>query len=156
MYYYTNGDKTLLDEFDVFYPPIALSQLPEHNHDDRYQRIGESAERYYIYREDSTTFEHESGQCGLLHIHLPDKTAINITLPSAETAENGDVIEVICSKLAGIEKNTVTLTAAQDESFFYGQESIILGCGITVYLICTQQDGQNVWFPDIQPRLNYS
>lgn len=156
IYYYTNGDKTLLDEFDVFYPPISITQLPEHNHDDRYQRIGESAERYYIYREDSTTFDHESGQCGLLHIHLPDETAINITLPSADTAENGDVIEVICSKLAGIEQNTVTLTAAPNESFFYGQSSIIIGVGITVYLICTQQDGQNIWFPDIQPRLNYS
>lgn len=154
-----DGQETIIHQFETFNPPVLASQiieLPEHNHDDRYQKIGESAERYYIYRENSDTFEHESGQCGLLHIHLPNETAINITLPSAETAECGDIIEVVCTKMAGVEQNTVTLTTAQDESFFYSQSSIIIGVGITVYLICTQQDGQNIWFPDIQPKLNYS
>jgi len=69
-----------------------------HLHDDRYQLIGQSAERYYIYREDSTAFQHESGQCGLIHVHITSETAITLPIPAASTAEDGDVITIIVTK----------------------------------------------------------
>lgn len=109
-----------------------------HLHDDRYQRIGQSAERYYIYREDSTAFQHEFGQCGLVHVHITSDTAITLPIPDASTAMNGDTITIIVTRANGVQQNYITLD--NTENFYNppeGGDTLKCAIGEITKLICT-------------------
>lgn len=134
-----DGQETIVHEFDTFNPPVLASQIidvPEHNHDDRYQRIGESAERYYIYREDSAAFQHESGQCGIVHVHIISNTAITLPIPAASTAENGDVITILVTKESSVSLKQITISSSTN-FINTDQDTAICATGEITKLVCT-------------------
>ena len=94
-------------------------------------------QNYYIYREDSTAFAHTAGQCGLVHVHIINETAITLPIPSAITAENGDIITIIVTKANGVTQSYITLGNTED--FFIPAENNTLKCatGEVTKLVCT-------------------
>lgn len=94
---------------------------------------------YYIYREDSTAFAHTAGQCGLVHVHIINETAITLPIPSAITAENGDMITILVTRDAEVQQDHISL--GNTENFYNPPEAgntLKCATGEITKLICTQ------------------
>ena len=151
---YTENGWELVDNSNVLAPLIPPEQIPfgsasdevargDHLHDERYQLIGDSAERYYRSFTSSSSLNHVRGSDGRVHVHLIDEMPITITLPSIAQAENGDMITVFLSTLDGVEQEVITVAADADEVFANGQNEVIMGTGTILQLVCVE-DG---WLP---------
>ena len=151
---YTANGWELVDNSNVLAPLIQPEQIPfgsasdevaagDHLHDDRYQLIGDSAERYYRSFNSSTSLSHVRGSDGRVNVHLIDETPITITLPSVADAENGDMITVFFSAENNVEQNVVTFEADADEVFANGQNEVVAGKGTILQLVCVETG----WLP---------
>lgn len=151
---YTANGWELVDNSNVLAPLIQPEQIPfgsasdevargDHLHDERYQLIGDSAERYYRSFSESDILNHVRGSDGRVHVLLIDEMPITITLPSIAEAEHGDMITVFLSALDGVEQEVITVAADADEVFANGQNEVIVGTGTILQLVCVE-DG---WLP---------
>lgn len=151
---YTENGWELVDNSNVLAPLIPPEQIPfgsaadevargNHLHDERYQLIGDSAERYYRSFSSSASLNHVRGSDGRVHVHLIDEIPITITLPSIAEAEDGDMITVFLTAANGVEQDVVTVMADEDEVFSGGQNEVIVGTGTILQLVCVE-DG---WMP---------
>lgn len=151
---YTENGWELVDNSNVLDPLIPPEQIPfgsaadevargDHLHDDRYQLIGDSAERYYRSFTSSSSLNHVRGSDGRVHVLLIDEMPITITLPSIVQAENGDMITVFFSAENDVEQNVVTFASDEDEVFANGQNEVIVGTGTILQLVCVETG----WLP---------
>lgn len=140
-YYYNSDTNTWIQSNTITYHENYFDErysATNHLHDDRYQLIGDSAERYYRSFSASASLSHVRGSDGRVNVHLIDEIPITITLPSVADAENGDVITVFFSAENDVEQNVVTFEADADEVFANGQNEVVAGTGTILQLVCVE------------------
>jgi hypothetical protein len=118
----------------------------DHNHDDRYQLIGESSERYYQFFDADGTIAHTSAQNGIIHVNLTTSNNITITAPAADEAENGDCITLFVTRDDGV-------SAATYATVIVANDTVNIASGIILKLVCTTVNQTKSWQAIVLPRI---
>ena len=150
-----------MGEGDVLEPMIPPHRIPfgtasdevargDHDHDERYQRIGSgsSSEQYYIRKTASDSITHNEGSNGIIHCHIESADPFAIELSDPDEASAGDTIQIIVTKASTVSKNTAKIeladgyfTAPEVEQF----ETFDVTTGSVTTLLCAQVSGGKRW-----------
>ena len=91
----------------------------------------------------SSAFTHQTGCNGMIIVHIPNETPITLTLPSAASADPGDMITIVCTKGALVAQNTITLQSTGSLISSAATESPLqTSVGLVTRLIC---NADHVW-----------
>lgn len=149
----------MFGQTEVLEPVLQPHQIPfgrghdelargDHDHDERYQLLGQGFESYHRRYTASALLEHTSGCRGVIQLELASDGEV-FELPSASGAALGDMIDIFIRSNGLSDGDTAFVTCSGSETIAQSDggavDSVELGVGVLMRVFCTGSENDKYW-----------